>query len=100
VTQVVVSASDAFWDLPFSHVLKLVTSDNLTLFNECQAVELLGQWVHVDDLRRAQPEMMRFRALVAELQSLLQAQLRKRGACLARRQVVILAATPQRRRRK
>ena len=70
MTQVVVSASDAFWDLPFSHVLKLVTSDNLTLFNECQAVELLGQWVHVDDLRRAQPEMMRFRALVAELQSL------------------------------
>jgi hypothetical protein len=67
---VVVSASDAFWDLPFSHVLKLVTSDNLTLFNECQAVELLGQWVHVDDLRRAQPEMMLFKALVAELQSL------------------------------
>ena len=66
----VVSASDAFWDLPFSHVLKLVTSDNLTLFNECQAVELLGQWVHVDDLRRAQPEMMLFKALVAELQSL------------------------------
>ena len=40
------------------------------------------------------------RGLVVQLQSLLQAQLRKRGACLARRQVVILAATPQRRRRK
>ena len=70
VTQVVVSASDAFWDLPFSHVLKLVTSDNLMLFNEAQACELLCQWAHVDDLRRAQLEVMRFKERVAELESL------------------------------
>ena len=68
--QVVVSASDGFWDLPFSHVLRLITADNLTLFNEPQAVELLCQWVHVDDLRRAQPEVFRFKARVAELESL------------------------------
>ena len=37
--------------------LQLVTADNLTLFNECQAVELLCQWLHVDDLRRSQPEV-------------------------------------------
>jgi hypothetical protein len=36
---------------------QLVTADNLTLFNECQAVELLCQWLHVDDLRRSQPEV-------------------------------------------
>jgi hypothetical protein len=68
--QVIVSASEGFWDLPFSHVLKLVTSDNLMLFNEAQACELLCQWAHVDDLRRAQLEVMRFKERVAELESL------------------------------